>query len=449
MSMVVYITTTCYFVVVVVIVIIFIVVVEFTMGDIVVVGHAALPTNGSIGESLPKVRIEIAGGIIKKITALDEEDQDFNEKIIEADIIVPGFVDIHNHGFGGDPDLSYFWCNPEYTLSRLPRLGTTSMLASLVFDKDPGRKHDAKNPKFWEMFHKLERLLGKCDTNNTVVEGIHAEGPVVGDLGALPDGEHTKMSSDTFQKLVEDLLPSLKIMTIGPSVDATDNFSRIKHLCKSNVVPSLGHDRDCNEEQILGALRASSEYGKRCHVTHLFNVSSFSHRSPSLANFGMLNSFPKLPGYEGLRPPTVEIITDFAHVHPLTVSALLQTRDPLDVACITDAVLEPKKGASLLYDDRELVVSDDLRTVVVKGSGRLAGSCCSLLDAFKNLVNVMNISINKASAMLSGNPSRIAGLTHIGSLEVGKRADILLLSSAPELKLTGTVINGKLVFMQS
>ena len=54
----------------------------------------------------------------------------------------------------------------------------------------------------------------------------------------------------------------------------------------------MGHDKQCTEDEILGAIRAAAEYTMRTHITHLFNVSKFSHRDPSLVNFGLTDRFP-------------------------------------------------------------------------------------------------------------------------------------------------------------
>lgn len=57
-------------------------------------------------------------------------------------------------------------------------------------------------------------------------------------------------------------------------------------------------------------------------IADLFNVCGFHHRLPSLCNFGLIPRFPSLPKYEGLTPPTVELIGDLAHVHPMTAQVL-------------------------------------------------------------------------------------------------------------------------------
>lgn len=53
-----------------------------------------------------------------------------------------------------------------------------------------------------------------------------------------------------------------------------------------------------------------------------------------------------------------------------------------------------------------MVVSEDCKTMVVKGTNILAGSCSSMLDIFYNLVRIMNVPIAEAVKMLSENPAR-------------------------------------------
>lgn len=95
------------------------------------------------------------------------------------------------------------------------------------------------------------------------------------DLGAMPTTD-AEMSLDDFEKLL-DSIPSLKVMTISPHIQKKDNYMKIKALLKRGVLPALGHDRVANEEEILGALSCSPQ--KKMHITHLFNVCSFHHRS--------------------------------------------------------------------------------------------------------------------------------------------------------------------------
>eukprot|EP00301_Raphidiophrys_heterophryoidea_P017431 c2741_g1_i2.p1 GENE.c2741_g1_i2~~c2741_g1_i2.p1 ORF type:complete len:228 (-),score=46.11 c2741_g1_i2:746-1429(-) len=191
----------------------------------------------------------------------------------------------------------------------------------------------------------LRNHIGGVIPNAAILEGVHAEGPLVSDLGGLPFQDKA-MTLERFQQFV-DSLPGLRMMTLSPGVDAKHNHTFTHHLVARGVVPAFGHDKHCSEADIIGAFRAAQEArrlhpeGPRAHMTHIFNVSSFGHRSPGLVNFGLLSKFPNLPEYEGLEPVSVEIVGDGEHVGALAVQLLLQSKNHNDICFITDAIADP------------------------------------------------------------------------------------------------------------
>ncbi|XP_030838789.1 uncharacterized protein LOC762680 isoform X1 [Strongylocentrotus purpuratus] len=363
-----------------------------------------------------------------KITAILDQETDLVKGAVDrhyAEIVTPGFIDIHHHGLGGADDLLLFWQHPEYTQQRLPKYGVTSFLASTVFPED------LEGGKVFETLKILEGIVGKTDRGSTC-EGIHAEGPIVNDFGGLPPGEQ-RMPIDKFTHLL-DAMPSCKMMTISPHVDGQDDYQRTKILLKRGIVPALGHDRVAKETEILGALKLDTS--QQFHITHLLNVCNFHHRNPSLVNFGLTDRFPLLPGYHHLAPPTIEIIGDLCHVHPLAVSNVLSARHYSQVAFVSDCTAEAIPNMKMSYSNREMQVSPDGKYLVVSGTTTLAGSCCSCLDAFRSLVKVFQVGLGKAVAMVAENPARIAKLKGVGQIEVGKRADLLLFDIDLNLKKT-------------
>jgi hypothetical protein len=54
-----------------------------------------------------------------------------------------------------------------------------------------------------------------------------------------------------------------------------------------------------------------------------------------LVNFGIVDQFPRLPKYDGLLPPSVEIIFDLAHVSPLAAKTVLSARDMSNIVGVT------------------------------------------------------------------------------------------------------------------
>lgn len=339
-------------------------------------------------------------------------------KEYSAGYVLPGMVDIHNHGLGGHDDVVGYWSNAEYSLQRLAKQGTTSCLATIVFKT---------GDDISGLCNSISNVCGKTGLG-CVLRGIHAEGPIIATLGGLPDSSDFERGPGGFEDILTTIGPWLKIMTISPSIDALESFSRIKLLVKHGVRVSLGHDKQCSEAQILRALHVAKTVNQRFHITHAFNVQSFHHRNPGLANFALCKSFPSnLPNYAGLTAPTVEVICDFMHVSPLTLSILLAARPAEDVCVITDAISEPVPGKRVRYSSSRIAeVSSDAKTVSTL-EGVLCGSCTSLLASLRRLVFNLQQSLVDACKMCATTPAKVAGIDDlVGSIKVGKRGDLLL-----------------------
>ena len=76
--------------------------------------------------------------------------------------------------------------------------------------------------------------------------------------------------------------------------------------------------------------------------------------------------------------------------------------------------------------------------------GRLAGSIISPLMGVRNLLQATDVSLEHALKMGTCNPANAIGDTSIGSIQVGKKADFVLLSQ--DLQLLQTYIRGKLEY---
>jgi len=83
--------------------------------------------------------------------------------------------------------------------------------------------------------------------------------------------------------------------------------------------------------------------------------------------------------------------------------------------------------------------------VLLQDTNTLAGSCTNLYQIFRNLIQILKVDLNGAVQMLSENPAKIAGLNHIGSIQPGKRADLLI--SSENLTLEKVFISGDLVYI--
>ncbi|KAF8297599.1 putative N-acetylglucosamine-6-phosphate deacetylase-like protein [Trypanosoma cruzi] len=390
--------------------------------------------------------VVVADGVIENVggSASLPSENDLQQRydnaqieIVEGGFILPGFVDIHNHGIGGADDVIGYWTNPEYTLRELARCGTLCALASIVFSDD--HKHLVK-----KCIEEVEKRVGAYIPDCCLLGGIHAEGPVINDRGGLPACEN-RWNLESFKKLCATM-PSMRIMTISPHIDARSNYELIGYLLRLGVRPSLGHDRVATKKEILGALKLAPSERDKLHVTHMHNVMSFAHRNPSLVNVALCSSFPNAEIYRGAIPPYVEIIGDLVHTDAIPLHVTISSRGCDDVALITDCISENLPGKRFSYNGRLSCVRAEGGCSLCDASGRptktLAGGTSSLADQFMNLVTLFRVDLISACKMVATTPAKIARLDGVGSIERGKKANILILNS--ELNtITKRMIYGK------
>ena len=77
-------------------------------------------------------------------------------------------------------------------------------------------------------------------------------------------------------------------------------------------------------------------------------------------------------------------------------------------------------------------------------NGSIAGSTLTMDSAFRRAVLVNQIPLDRASVAASGTPARVLGIDDlVGSLAVGKRADLVVLDD--RLTVAGVMSRGKWV----
>lgn len=361
---------------------------------------------------------------------------------MHAAVVAPGLVDIHNHGLGGSDSVLRYWMTPEFTTRRLPRHGTTGIVATVVWDETD----------LASSYAVCDRLNERCgvEGDGAVLLGVHSEGPCVATLGGLPEARGiNSWDLAAFGEFVDRIGPALRLMTISPSTDAASGYARTRMLLERGVVPALGHDKSCSLEQIVGALRVGAAHGARLHVTHTFNVQALHHREPGLANVALVPSFPRTRDFAGAEPPTVEAIGDHCHVSPLALQLLLGSRSAADVVFVTDAIAEPVPGKQVAYAGLTASVSSDGLTVgrpQADGGWLLCGSCTNLHATLVRLVNEHAVPLRDAVRLCSSNPARVARLRRGGALRPGMPCDAILLDAPPALTLRRTLVGGRVAW---
>ncbi|EYB69217.1 N-acetylglucosamine-6-phosphate deacetylase [Deinococcus phoenicis] len=331
------------------------------------------------------------GHTLDAVTPIAEAPQDV--------LILPGFVDTHVHGGGGDtmdgPD-------GVRTLARLhARHGTTTLLPTTI--TNPWEKVLAALAGVREVMD-AGGIAGGAD-----VAGAHLEGPFIspGRLGAQPPNTVPPTPDRVAEVLGAGVV---RAVTLAPEVPGAEEAAL--SFARAGVRVGVGHTR-ADAGTVTALLEAVHAAGGQTCATHLFNAMG-----------GIEGRDPGPPGALLADPHAYqEVILDLIHVHP-TSFRLAHAAAPGRVLLVTDAM----RAAGLGDGPSEL----GGQPVTVRGGkatladGTIAGSVLTLDVALRNAVQ-SGIPLPEASRMLSAAPAASVGLTDRGRLEPGLRADLTVL----------------------
>lgn len=329
----------------------------------------------------------------------------------EGYYLVPGLIDLHTHGAVGhdfsDGDSEGIPKMAAYYAAH----GITSFCATTMTLKEDTLAAAMQTIRAYQRGVQEARCVG-----------IYLEGPFLSyeKRGAQAADNLHAPDIDMFFRLNEASGNMVKIVGVAPEVPGAIAFIKeaVKH-CAVSVAHTTADYAAASAAFAAGATQA----------THLFNgMNGLHHREPSVIGAAFDNH------------AFAEIICDGIHVHPSAIRMAFQ-----------------------LFGDKLMLISDSLRCAglangnyVLGGQaftlkdgratladGTLAGSAIYLLKAVQNAI-AFGIAPEKAIAAASTVPAKAIGMdAAIGSIAVGKWADMLLLNSKFELK--STIINGRVI----
>lgn len=349
--------------------------------------------------------------IIREMGTAREEEANMD---LSGYTVLPGFVDIHIHGCAG-----YDTCDGSveaisHMAKHLASQGVTSFLPTTMTVPDDTL---ARTLASVNHFLSLENKYSK-------VMGIHIEGPYLSpEKAGIQDTRYLQNPDvSSFMKWWEMSNKMIRIVDIAPELHGSMEFIR----CVSPITTiSISHT-NASYETVMESFDNHAS-----HVTHLYNaMASLDHRSPGPAAAVFENQMV-----------TAELICDGLHVHP----AMLR------LAC------------RLLGEDRTIIVSDAMRgagcpdgkyllgTKEVEVShkktcyhGKMAGSVTSIPEeiSFAKSIGIPWKQVIKSATI---NPARRIGQADkIGSIAVGKCADLVVMDSCDQIKMV--FIDGKIAY---
>jgi N-acetylglucosamine-6-phosphate deacetylase len=344
--------------------------------------------------------------------------------------IYPGFIDAHIHGSVGVDVLDASTDDLQRVARFLASRGVTAWLPTLV---------PAPDEDYRRAVHVIEGLIRwQSDDDSDAARsgrevtaqalGVHYEGPFVNvaQCGALrTEFFRTYKDDSNFDELPTlDGARAVHMITVAPEIDG--GIALIQKLVASRWIVSIGHTR-----ADLQTLDAAREAGAR-HMTHFFNaMSPLHHRAPGVVGWGLLE--------DGV---TCDVIADGVHCDPLMLRLALRCKTAGRLSLISDAVLPAGLGDGEYKVWGETISVTDGRTRNARGS--IAGSAITMLDAARLMLS-LGVPEHEVAHMASLTPARLLRVDQErGSIEEGKRADLVALDADGHARLT--LIDGRVAF---
>ena len=323
--------------------------------------------------------------------------------------VAPGLIDVQFNGAAG---FMYSSCSVEevHRINRtILRHGVTGVLATCI---------SLPHLRLLHAIDTLREAAAAKNTHGARILGLHLEGPY---MNPEKRGAHRAAflrAPDLAEtgELIDAAGGFLRMMTIAPELPRGMDLVRL--LSRRGVIPSAGHTAATYD--VVRRARANG----LGFVTHLFNAMlPVHHREAGVVQAALT-----------LDDLSVGIICDGFHLHPATVDVILRCKGVERLVLVSDASapLDAPK-ANLVIDGIPYLVKNGM--VMVKGSSTLAGSAASLLACLRNFLRWTRLPVHRAFRTATLNPARLIGVDRErGSVEVGKDADLVLLTPAFEVE---------------
>jgi N-acetylglucosamine-6-phosphate deacetylase len=352
------------------------------------------------------LRVETSGDRISSISRSRTGD-------VTLPWLLPGFIDLQVNGYAGldvnGPDASP--AAVAAITDELARCGVTSWVPTVITASE-----DA-------IVHSLRAIADARAADPTVARAIpfvHVEGPFLSDRDG-PRGAHDR---DEVRPIDADEVlrwaghAPLGYVTVSPHDDSS--AEAIAQITSGGIRVAIGHTH-ASPAQITRAIDAGATLS-----THLGN--------------GIFADLPRHPNpiWTQLADDriTAGFIGDGHHLPEDTLTAMVRAKGPGRRFLVSDSVAlagsapgihrSPVGGEVELHPDGRLTLRD---------SPLLAGSGVNLAQVVAHTLTHTPLDLATVVEMACETPARIVGDASLGRLQVGARADLLLLEAA-----TGRVV---------
>ena len=319
--------------------------------------------------------------------------------------LLAGFIDIHCHGGGGydfmDASCEEMLKISDFHLSH----GTTTLVATTLTDT-------------WESIESSLKNFKKLGNERKTLHGVHLEGPWFSPLQCGAQSTDT-METPSPEKLamLKEKYPFIERVSIAPEID--EGFKTGLYASKNSIIASIGHT-DADFDTTVAA--ADNGYTL---VTHLYS---------GMRGVVRKNAYREAGCVEGSLYDdrlVVETIADGKHLPASLLKLIYKIKGADKICLVTDATRgagSPDGTTTVLGKldgGTEVIIEDGVAKLFDRQS--FAGSVATSDRLFRTVRELTGLPLYEISKMISATPAKAMGYTDRGKIEVGLRADLILM----------------------
>lgn len=371
----------------------------------------------SAGRSEPKGFLNIRNGNIHSISSSPPDGNrvhDFSDFMA-----VPGFIDIHTHGYMGIDSMTASREDFLYWSKSITSTGVTSFIPTSV-----SASHEALE----KFVSTVDQVMNSGELQGADILGSRLEGPFIsrGRMGAHDPDSVRDPSSREISGVSEWHSRGLRIIDMAPELPGA--LQAIDDLTGSGIVVSTGHSDATFSQAGLAIEHGSSLF------THFYNaMSGLHHRKPGVVGAGLLSGGVVL-----------EIIADMNHVSPESIRIAVNARGMESIALVTDSISATGLGdGDYTLGTVNVTVKDGV--CCVAGTDTLAGSTLTMDTAVRNMTE-KDFGFEEAIESATSVPAGVLGLNDRGALDPGKRGDVCILDT--KHRVVAVFVSGRMVYLR-
>ena len=324
--------------------------------------------------------------------------------------ILPGFIDIHVHG-GGDSDFMDNEVSAFHAAARAHCAhGTTAIVPTTMTCAD------SLLEEVIDCFLEAKQQ----PQDGAELLGLHLEGPYfsAASKGAQPISEQRIPTREALESVIKRAKGTILRWDAAPELPNMDVFAQV--MKENNIMASVAHTAATAGEAI-----AAYDNGFN-HVTHFYNATSTFHKKNGIVYSGVVEATYISDDV------TVELIGDGCHIPKESMLLARKIKGADKICLITDAMRAAGTDhTTSILGARDtgvpVVVKDDVAQLTDLSS--YAGSIATMDRCLRTAHVRYGIPLEEVSRMLSLTPARLMGVDNrLGSLEVGKDADVVIMN---------------------